>query len=228
MPPPPYIKSTALRGPMLLVMLVSIALVGGLCFAWISYIARFQAARCPSDTFMTNNQAPGLAVVLELCFAGALMILLCSLLLPVIVRDLDSREASKVRVMRKVSGTAAAVFGISMAYAAPSQLTSQVCLTPGAIYIQDDPFGNLQRRPWSDVSTVTTSCWNRKGWGAEMDLDLRDGKSVYLNSKISGDAWSQYLPKVAKALHGRDFKFDASAMGSVCRVPRAALLRIRP
>ena len=61
-----------------------------------------------------------------------------------------------------------------------------------------------------------------------MDLGLQDGKVIDLNSNISGEAWSQYLPKVEKALHGHDFKFDASAVGPVCRAPRAAMLRIRP
>jgi hypothetical protein len=221
-----YSTSTALRGPMFLVFFPSLALVGGLGFAWNDYVTRFQAARCPSDTFMVHDQVPGLAVILELCFIIALTILLFSVLFPALIKGLsshkalrgfrlDSRESSEVSGIRKVSGIAAALSAVSMVYAMPSHLM-------GA-------FDHLQRRPWADVSTVTTSCWNRKGWGAEMDLDLRDGKSLYLNSKISGDAaWSEYLPKVAKALHGHDFKFDASGVGPVCRVPKAAMLRIRP
>ena len=119
-----YSTSTALRGPALLVFFASLAIVGGLGFAWFNFVAHFQAARCPSDTFMVHDQTPVLAGILELCFLGALTGLLFSFLFPALIKGLDRGEASELRGIRKVSGIVAAAAGVSMVYAMPSHLMS--------------------------------------------------------------------------------------------------------
>lgn len=231
---PSTLTSKQMWGPLLLVFFPILGPALWLCLSWIDHVNRFQAARCPSDTFMVGSRFPVLLGILEFFFAAGLsgsVVLLFLRLFPAIPRNFDRYQATSEKIyfhdFQKGFGFFAALFGVSMLYVAPAHLLRQYCLATNGIYIQDNAFDHLQRRPWVDVSTVKTKCFYSKGWGTAMYLGFRDGKVINLNREAS-ERWPESLPKVANALHGYDFKFDASGISPNCQAPEAAMLRTRP
>ena len=81
---------------------------------------------------------------------------------------------------------------------------------------------------WADVRRVTTSCTrgSKGGWDPDYELTFSDGRSLAL---MGGTApVMKFGPQIAKALHGKAFRFDSAQVAPGCDVGDLGMLVTRP
>lgn len=215
----------------------------GLTFAGVAWLAmawlmqRFQALRCPEDTFFwASNQIPTALQVVPLCFPALGLGFLAANRLFTVLPARPGRStgpqlpgADGAREQGQMIKATSILLLVTLPVSFAASLC-QFCLEPQGILYQATPSSGLQRYGWDDVSSVTATCrYDRgryAGWRKQYLLTLRDRAALDLMTWPA--AAVRAYPAVADALRGQEFSYDASGVASGCPQPYLGMFAHRP
>jgi hypothetical protein len=190
----------------------------GLALAGVAWIVmalltqRFQAARCPQDTFFwASNQFPTALQIVPLLFpALGVGFLTANWLIASIPggRDFFNQSPNRVGEQWQLIKLCLILLLVTLPISVSASLC-QFCLQPHAILDQPYPWTGFRQYAWQDVSAVTATCryvrGRNAGWRKQYVLEMRDGASFDLMTWPA--AAFRASPAIAEALHGQEFRF---------------------
>jgi hypothetical protein len=221
----------------LLFAMLGLALAGVAWIAMALLAQQFQAARCPQDAFFwASNQVPTALQIVPLLFpALGVGFLTANWLIASIPGGRDFFNQSRkpghdhVGEQRQLIKFCLVLLLVTLPISVSASLC-QFCLQPHAIAYQPYPWTGFQQYTWENVSAVTATCrysrGRHAGWRKQLVLELRDGAAFDLMTWPT--AAVRASPAIAQALHGHEFRFDASGVAPGCPEPHLSMLTLRP
>jgi len=218
----------------LLFALLGLALAGIAWAAMAWLLQRLQALRCPDDTFFrASNQVPSALQIVPLFFPALCLGFLAANRIAASIpggREFfhqSTKPGDPIGEQRQLIQFSL----IALLATAPVSLgasLSQFCLTPSAVL--DRSWTGSRRYAWEDVSSVTATCryshGRYPGWRKKYVVQMRDGAALDLMTWPAAAA--RAYPSVTEALHGQNFRFDASGVAPKCPEPYLGILSRRP
>ena len=217
--------------------IVGLTFAGGawLAMAWL--MQRFQAQRCPGNTFFwASNQIPTALQIVPLCFpALGLGFLAANRLFAVLParpgRSFRSKApgANGAREQGQMIKATSILLLVTLPVSFAASLC-QFCLEPQGILYQATPWSGLRYYGWDDVSSVTATCrydsGRYAGWRKQYLLTLRDGSALDLMTWPG--AAVRAFSAVAGALRGQGLSYDATGVAPGCPQPFLGMFVRRP
>jgi hypothetical protein len=217
----------------------------GLTLAGLAWIAmawlmqRFQATRCPDDTFLwASSQIATALQFVPLFFPSLAMSFLAAnwvvASIPGAPQFFDRFAAGKTdanygRAQRPLIKFCLMLSALALPVSVGAGLC-QFCLQPDAIVYQPDPWTGFRHYVWQDVAAVTTTCHyhggRSAGWNRQFILTMRDGAAMDVMTWPA--AAQRAYPALARALHGQAFSFDSSGVERGCPRRYLSMLTQRP
>lgn len=199
-----------------------------------------QAQACPPGTFLIGSTTLALTLqILPLAVAALPTAFLVANQLAHLVptvRDTFARNsrldagAAYRRRQREMGRASLYSLSVALPLVAVASL-SQWCIAPTGISVRPSPWSGMRDYVWSDVAKVRTGCTYRRRWGGgrssgRFDLLLRDGTELDLI--FYAPSFVDAYPRIAAALDGQRFQFDARAVDPACDLAFREMLVVRP
>jgi hypothetical protein len=189
---------------------------------------------CPQYTFLVGTVSQGLDAIV-IFVAAVLVILLVRPYFNDLTARVKHRDESTTDLPRGrfyAGLIAAGLFVPAYAWVC----WSQYCATPDGLYVRRTPTQSLQRYGWEQVATIKTECQigARRSAITAFKVTMADGERFDLVDGPSYWLWTpsksfpSAYPALARALHGRPFRFDAHDVLQSCPTPDRRLFANRP
>ena len=209
--------------------LVLIAISVPLMIGAIALLDALKRSQCPNDAFLTETLRGGVATFAMLGAAiGATGVLRLALAdhWPWLRQQLrpEKPEKHSPRWAYGVAGAAVLIGTILSVWAC----LCDYCATPHGITYRMEPWDTARSYSWDRLAGVASGCHpgRRGSWNTFYIVVMDDHASFNLmeTPRHFADAYTQ----VARALHGKDYVFDAHRVDANCGSPYRNLLITRP